>query len=407
MTKDEDFKLLKIQTCVLKVNIHCDGCKQKVKKLLQRIEGVYQVVIDAEQQKVTVSGSVDSATLIKKLVRAGKHAELWPQKPNQNQKQNNNNAAINNKNNSNNNNTNKGQNQKGILKGLDAFKNQQKIPDFTEEDDILDEEDEDDEEDELRMIRGNEQGQLSNMIRQHILDAKKNGGNVSGVNFNRMNNLVNANNAAKKGNQNQNMPTKANNSNNNNNNQAGIDPRTMAAMKMNNVNLGGGGGNAAADGRRGNNDLSSMMNLAGFHGNGVANVPNTAALGSNPNGLGGYPMQMQGPSAAANFPNNGYPAAAQYPASMMLNMNGYNNPAASAAMMANMQNRMQQQQPQQQPQMAYHRSPLIPPSTGYYYNYYNTPSPYPYPDPNQLYTREESAAIEAFSDENTSSCSIM
>lgn len=30
-----------LQTCVLKVNIHCDGCKQKVKKLLQRIEGAH------------------------------------------------------------------------------------------------------------------------------------------------------------------------------------------------------------------------------------------------------------------------------------------------------------------------------------------------------------------------------
>ncbi|KAG9457273.1 hypothetical protein H6P81_001781 [Aristolochia fimbriata] len=40
----------------------------------------------AEKQKVTVSGNVDSATLIKKLVRAGKHAELWSQKSNQNQK---------------------------------------------------------------------------------------------------------------------------------------------------------------------------------------------------------------------------------------------------------------------------------------------------------------------------------
>ncbi|KAK9092268.1 hypothetical protein Syun_027179 [Stephania yunnanensis] len=27
------------QSCVLKVNIHCDGCKQDAKKLLQRIEG--------------------------------------------------------------------------------------------------------------------------------------------------------------------------------------------------------------------------------------------------------------------------------------------------------------------------------------------------------------------------------
>ena len=27
------------QKCVLKVNIHCDGCKQKVKKILQKIDG--------------------------------------------------------------------------------------------------------------------------------------------------------------------------------------------------------------------------------------------------------------------------------------------------------------------------------------------------------------------------------
>ncbi|XP_010533396.1 PREDICTED: uncharacterized protein LOC104809199 [Tarenaya hassleriana] len=79
MTKDEDFKFLKIQTWTLRVSIHCDGCHQKVKKLLRRIEGVYHVKIEEEQQKVTVSGSVDSATLIKKLVRAGKHAELWSQ----------------------------------------------------------------------------------------------------------------------------------------------------------------------------------------------------------------------------------------------------------------------------------------------------------------------------------------
>jgi len=39
--------------------------------------GVYQVSIDAEEQKVTVRGSVDPSTLINKLVRSGKHAELW------------------------------------------------------------------------------------------------------------------------------------------------------------------------------------------------------------------------------------------------------------------------------------------------------------------------------------------
>ncbi|KAK1294681.1 hypothetical protein QJS10_CPA16g01370 [Acorus calamus] len=77
MSKEEGINFLKIQTCVLKVNIHCDGCKQKVKKILHKIDGVYKTTIDAEQGKVTVSGNVDPAILIKKLVKSGKHAELW------------------------------------------------------------------------------------------------------------------------------------------------------------------------------------------------------------------------------------------------------------------------------------------------------------------------------------------
>ncbi|THU57930.1 hypothetical protein C4D60_Mb03t08780 [Musa balbisiana] len=76
MSKEEDIRFLKIQTCILKVNIHCDGCKKKVKKLLHKVDGVYTTSIDAEQGKVTVSGDVDPATLVKKLAKAGKHAEL-------------------------------------------------------------------------------------------------------------------------------------------------------------------------------------------------------------------------------------------------------------------------------------------------------------------------------------------
>ncbi|KAM7524261.1 hypothetical protein LguiA_014163 [Lonicera macranthoides] len=49
--------------------------------------GVYTVNIDAEQQVVIVSGSVDSATLIKKLVKSGKYAELWSPTPNKDQTQ--------------------------------------------------------------------------------------------------------------------------------------------------------------------------------------------------------------------------------------------------------------------------------------------------------------------------------
>lgn len=74
MAKDE---VLKAQTLVLKVHIHCEGCKKKVKRVLQRIEGVYTTTVDSAQQKVTVTGNVDSETLIKKLLKNGKHAELW------------------------------------------------------------------------------------------------------------------------------------------------------------------------------------------------------------------------------------------------------------------------------------------------------------------------------------------
>ncbi|KDP23483.1 hypothetical protein JCGZ_23316 [Jatropha curcas] len=71
---------LKYKTLVLKVSVHCEGCKRKVKKILTNIEGVYKTDIDLKQQKVTVLGNVDADTLIKKLVKAGKHAELWPEK---------------------------------------------------------------------------------------------------------------------------------------------------------------------------------------------------------------------------------------------------------------------------------------------------------------------------------------
>ncbi|XP_057972646.1 heavy metal-associated isoprenylated plant protein 32-like [Malania oleifera] len=72
-----DFEVGKIETCVLRVHINCHGCKQKIKKLLQKVEGVYTVSIDADQEKVTVSGNVQAATLIKKLIKSGKHAEHW------------------------------------------------------------------------------------------------------------------------------------------------------------------------------------------------------------------------------------------------------------------------------------------------------------------------------------------
>ncbi|XP_059655415.1 heavy metal-associated isoprenylated plant protein 37 [Cornus florida] len=436
MTKDEDFKLLKIQTCVLKVNIHCDGCKQKVKKLLQRIEGVYQVSIDAEQQKVTVSGSVDSATLIKKLVRAGKHAELWSHQqkssnPSQKQKV----QCIKDDNNNNDKNIKAQKQSMNMMKGLEAFKNQQhqqhqqKFPaaslvseddDYYLDDDDYDEDD--DEDDDLRFLR--ERANQLGLLRQQAAALQANNANkaaVGGIAAASSNNAKMNGNVGKKGNPNQNMGMKANpNPNPNPNpNQGGIDQKTMAALKMNNAHLGGGSGghiNNPMEGKRGSNDINAMMGLAGFHGNGANNV-NVAALGGNPNSnsnvLGGFQVQpnngnFQGPSSNG-IPNGGLATGGHHPSSSMMmnnmNMNGY----PSASMMMNMQNRLalqQQQQPPQQPQTMYQRSPFIPPSTGYYYNYNYNPIPYNY----NTYSEPNSNGDQAthmFSDENTSSCSIM
>ncbi|KAL4024935.1 hypothetical protein IC575_013308 [Cucumis melo] len=117
MSKEE---FLKIQKCVLKVNIHCDGCKHKVKKILQKIDGVFTTEIDAEQGKVTVTGNVDAAVLIKKLAKSGKHAEIWGSQPANNNKNQQNNIANQMKNMQIDNakgGNNKGQNQKGGAAG--------------------------------------------------------------------------------------------------------------------------------------------------------------------------------------------------------------------------------------------------------------------------------------------------
>ncbi|KAG6430204.1 hypothetical protein SASPL_108266 [Salvia splendens] len=68
-----------MQTTIIKASIHCQGCKRKVHKILSQIQGVEHVDIDAQQHKVTVKGNVDADALIRKLIKSGKNAQLWPQ----------------------------------------------------------------------------------------------------------------------------------------------------------------------------------------------------------------------------------------------------------------------------------------------------------------------------------------
>ncbi|GMI65372.1 hypothetical protein HRI_000206500 [Hibiscus trionum] len=73
---------LKYKAWVLKVSIHCEACKRKVEKTLRKIDGVYEAYADLKQQKATVKSNlhVNAETLIKKLVKKGRHAELLPEK---------------------------------------------------------------------------------------------------------------------------------------------------------------------------------------------------------------------------------------------------------------------------------------------------------------------------------------
>lgn len=371
MGKDEDFKLLKIQTCVLRVNIHCDGCKQQVKKLLQRIEGVYSVSIDAEQQKVTVSGSVDTPTLIKKLVRAGKHAELWSQNAN-NQKQKNNN----NNNSSDNNSPYIKDGNKQNSKGQQQQKQNNNLIKFpslgSEEYDGFIDEDE-----EGNRLRRN--GFNLNLLRQQQQQP------VNEANNGKKGNMGNGN-EGKKGNPNQNLGMKGNLGG------GGFD-KNMGSMNMN--------ANIPRLDRMGN-DINAMMGgLSGFQGNNNPNI-----VGGNLSGFGGLQLQ----------PNNGFhPPPSSCSPSMMVNMNmnggsSFNNHHPSSSMMKNrmmgMGMGMHQQQPV--PQMMYQRSPYIPPNTGYYYSYNITPYSYMEPCYGNTPLAPESSPPQVFNDENTSnSCSVM
>ncbi|KAI3676035.1 hypothetical protein L1987_85631 [Smallanthus sonchifolius] len=81
MASTEPQPPLKHKTCVLRVSIHCEGCKRKVNKLLKSLPGVHDIQIDRQQHRVLVTGDVLPESLIRKLVKSGKHAELWPEIP--------------------------------------------------------------------------------------------------------------------------------------------------------------------------------------------------------------------------------------------------------------------------------------------------------------------------------------
>jgi len=269
------------------------------------------VSIDLENQRATVSGSVDSSTLIKKLAKSGKHAELLSshksnsqaqQKPNQNQKhqpkqqqhqkQPPSNAAKDaNKNNNNNKGQHQGGSKQGLIPGLNAFKAQHKnLPSFSsdEEDFYEDDNDYDEDDDEERRLISEKMNQI-NMLRQ-------------------------ANNAA---------------------------AAAAAAAAAKNAGSKKGVNPNQAKGPNGPDQRAKMAHAANLAG------ANPGMMGMN----GMVPPSMMG----------GYPSP-----SMMLNMRG-------GVPMNNNMMMMHDHQRYMQPQMMYHRSPQISPYTQYYpAPYYST-----------------------------------
>ncbi|XP_019707202.1 uncharacterized protein [Elaeis guineensis] len=375
MVKGEDFK-----TYVLKVNMHCHGCKEKVKKLLRKIEGVCSVSIDVEHQQVTVTGNVDSGTLIKKLARSGKRAELWSQKTtSQNHKANQQKQAAavghpmkdGHKNN-------KDKGKQGLIQSLQVFKNQHnKLSSLSsdEEDYDDDDDDDDDEDDDLDALPFLNMNQL-NFLRQAsnaTANAKKTGHGISAGG--------NGNSGA--GNKGGGNPNQNQIKNPNGLQQQGIDFSANSKI-VNGVHLGGGNPHAG-EGRRVNDINGTMMGLHGLGGNNGG--------GFQGNGLPGY----------TRFPSNGEVYGRHHQSPMMVNMQGYQ--AHPPSMMNNLRglnnnNMMMHPSTYMQPRMMYHRSPQIPPYTGYYNLY---PSPY-YPN-NQ--SENDDYGVHLFSDENTRGCVVM
>ncbi|KAJ6692893.1 COPPER TRANSPORT PROTEIN ATOX1-RELATED [Salix purpurea] len=56
-----------LQTVQLKIRIDCEGCERKIRRSLEGMKGVNQVVIDRKANKVTVVGYVEPAKVISRV----------------------------------------------------------------------------------------------------------------------------------------------------------------------------------------------------------------------------------------------------------------------------------------------------------------------------------------------------
>ncbi|XP_065879582.1 heavy metal-associated isoprenylated plant protein 28-like [Euphorbia lathyris] len=61
----------------IRVHMDCVGCETKIKKALQKLDGVDDIDIDIAMQKVTVMGWAEQKKVLKAVKKTGRRAELW------------------------------------------------------------------------------------------------------------------------------------------------------------------------------------------------------------------------------------------------------------------------------------------------------------------------------------------
>uniref|UniRef100_A0A3Q7J043 HMA domain-containing protein n=2 Tax=Solanum lycopersicum TaxID=4081 RepID=A0A3Q7J043_SOLLC len=70
-----------ITTAVLKVHLHCQGCVQKISKIVTKCKGYKEMKIDKQKDLVTVTGSMNTKELVELLKKhLKKEVEIVPQK---------------------------------------------------------------------------------------------------------------------------------------------------------------------------------------------------------------------------------------------------------------------------------------------------------------------------------------
>ncbi|KAH7864465.1 hypothetical protein Vadar_029863 [Vaccinium darrowii] len=77
----EKLKEIPVTTAVMKLNLHCQGCIQKLRKAVAKTKGFHDMSVDEEKNLITVKGAIDMKALAESLkVKLKKPVEIVPPK---------------------------------------------------------------------------------------------------------------------------------------------------------------------------------------------------------------------------------------------------------------------------------------------------------------------------------------